>query len=78
MLFYCFNAKKKGEFIVVTLNSYNGKSNANLCELVGKSTDSKPIGTIDGIKLVNGSTFLEMDTGNVFMYSEDDSTWYQI
>lgn len=37
----------------------------------GLSTDTKPTG------VPNGSRFLEMDTGDVYMYDADGSTWIQ-
>lgn len=37
----------------------------------GLSTDTKPTG------VPNGSRFLEMDTGDVYMYDADGITWIQ-
>lgn len=37
----------------------------------GLSTDTKPTG------VPNGSRFLEMDTGDVYMYDADSSAWLQ-
>ena len=43
-------------------------------EAAGKSTDTKPIGTI-----ITGSLFLEADTGKVYVYDETGSgTWTEI
>ena len=39
-------------------------------EAVGLSTDSKP--TAD---LITGSTFVEQNTGNVYMFDEVSATW---
>lgn len=39
-------------------------------ELVGLSTDTKPT------KIADGSTFLELDTGNVFMAL--NGSWYAL
>lgn len=41
----------------------------------GKSTDEKPTHEYDGIAIGNGSTFLEMDTKNVFFYDEETEGW---
>ncbi len=43
----------------------------------GKSTDTKPVDTYNGQPIPNGSTFYEMDTKNVYMYDEENSTWIQ-
>ena len=39
-------------------------------EYRGLSTDSKPAAA-------NGSTFLEMDTGKIYFYNADGSTWIE-
>lgn len=41
--------------------------------LRGLSTDTKP--TTD---VPNGSSFLEMDTGNVYMWDEENEQWRQL
>lgn len=51
---------------------------ANVYDLRGLSTDEKPItvrssnGTI--MKLGNGSTFLEMDTGKVYIFDQENES----
>lgn len=39
-------------------------------EFYGKSTDVKPTE-----KVLNGSTFYEMDTKTVYMFDEEDGVW---
>lgn len=46
--------------------------------VAGLSTDSKPTDKIGKYIIMNGSSFVEMDTGKVFMFSEDNHTWYEI
>lgn len=41
-------------------------------ELVGLSTDTKPTNER------NGSLFLEMDTGKVFVYDEANTQWLEL
>lgn len=41
-------------------------------QFVGLSTDTKP-----SENLANGSQFIEMDTGKVYFYSEDDGDWLE-
>jgi hypothetical protein len=45
----------------------------NTFELRGLSTDTKPTEMIG-----NGSVFLEMDTGKVFVYNADDEEWVEL
>lgn len=47
--------------------NYDGRTT----EFYGLSTDEKPINE----KVINGSTFLEIDTGSVFMFDEEGQTW---
>ena len=42
-------------------------------QLRGLSTDTKP--TTD---VPNGSSFLEMDTGNVYMWDDENKQWRQL
>ena len=46
-------------------------------ELRGLSTDEKPT-TINGKKIDNGSIFIEIDTGKVFMYDLENEQWKEI
>lgn len=43
-------------------------------DLRGLSTDEKPVENWVG----NGSTFIEMDTGNIFMYDAENKLWRKI
>ena len=47
--------------------------NKDLIEYCGLSTDEKPTGL-----LVTGSTFLEVDTGDLYIYSEEGSEWLKL
>ena len=40
-------------------------------EYYGLSTDEKPS------KAPNGSSWVEMDTGKIYFFSEDGQTWYE-
>lgn len=53
-------------------------STVKIMELFGLSTDEKPTGTFNNTKISNASTFLEMDTGKVFMYDEENEQWHEI
>ena len=44
------------------------------CELRGLSTDTKPT-EINGMKVGNGSVFIEIDTQEVFIFNETTKEW---
>lgn len=46
-------------------------------ELRGLSTDEKPT-ELNDKKIANGSTFIEMDTGKLYMYDLDNQQWREI
>lgn len=48
-----------------------------LVELRGLSTDTKPT-ELDGQKIENGSTFVEIDTGKIYMYDLENEDWKEI
>lgn len=41
----------------------------------GLSTDTKPTVKYDDLKIINGSTFFEMDTQQIFFYDGDTDDW---
>lgn len=49
-----------------------------IMDFSGLSTDEKPIKTFDGFPILNGSTFLEMDTSKVSIYNEDSDSWMEL
>lgn len=44
-------------------------------ELCGLSSDGKPTATFSGSTIANGSFFIEMDTGSVFLFDAMSRTW---
>jgi len=48
-----------------------------IVELRGLAGDTKPT-EIGGIKIGNGSIFIEIDTGNMFLYDEEHEEWKAI
>lgn len=67
------------DFVQLTTETYNGNL-VSKCkfDLVGLSTDTKPITTYNGSLIGNGSTFLSMDTGTVHMYDETGTRWVEL
>lgn len=53
---------------MVSIIEYNGGANT----YVGLSTDAKPSDA------GNGSTFIEMNTGKVFMYNAEGNAWVEV
>lgn len=63
---------------MVSINKIGEKANDRVLELSGLSTDEKPIGEADGVRIVNGSTYIEMDTCNVTMYDKENQRWLEL
>lgn len=59
---------------MVTNAGHAGTTITTGWDLRGLSSDTKPMDE----QLPNGSTFVEMDTGNVFMYDKENSEWHQL
>jgi hypothetical protein len=54
------------------------KYNEARLELFALSTDTPfPTDDVDGIKILNGSSLTEIDTGVKHLFDEENSTWYQ-
>jgi len=58
------------------LNHPNGEV-FYLLELRGLSTDEKPT-EIENGTIENGSVFIEIDTGKVFIYDLDNEQWNEV
>lgn len=58
-----------------SLIKYGDKDNRLPVEIRGLSTDEKPIDTIEGIAIDNGSVFLEIDTGDVYFFDINTKQW---
>lgn len=63
---------------MVTCNKYGDRANRMWMELYGLSTDEKPIEKIGTIGIGNASTFYEMDTGNIYIYDEENHKWWDM
>lgn len=48
-----------------------------LVELRGLEGDTKPTTIQNGI-VENGSSFIEIDTGKLFMYDLENETWHEV
>lgn len=44
-------------------------------EFEGESTDEKPVGLLDGWKIITGSKFIEWDTGKMYRYDAEEKSW---
>jgi len=51
--------------------------NSYIYSFTGLSTDTKPTRTYKNTQIQNGSQFVEMDTGKVFMYNETSHAWVE-
>ena len=48
-----------------------------MVELRGLSTDEKPL-VIDNGEIENGSQFIEIDSGDIYLYNGDSEEWSKI
>lgn len=60
---------------MLSLHTFGGVFNSQLLEIVGLSTDAKPVEYFDTKYIVNGSYFYEMDTKKMYMYDEKNKAW---
>lgn len=63
---------------MTTMSEYGDKINRPLCEIVGLSTDTKPIDIIEGIYIQNGSRFIEMDTDKKYLFDAVNKQWKEV
>lgn len=47
-------------------------------DLCGLSSDSKPSPNFDKKIIANGSSFMEMDTGTLYLFDADSVTWIKL
>lgn len=64
--------------MAVTIGKIGQNTNSRILELYGKSSDIKPIDFIDGMQVINGSIFIEIDTGKGFLFDEQNKTWREV
>ena len=67
---------------MITINNQNyitNKTNGGFVnvELRGLSTDEKPT-EINDTPIENGSTFIEIDTGKIYLYDLENEEWKEI
>lgn len=64
--------------MITIYSQKDGDNNKKMeVELRGLSTDEKPK-VIKGATVENGSIYIEIDTGKIFMYDLDSETWKEI
>lgn len=59
---------------MITLNKIGDYHNRQVLEIECLKSDEKPIGTIDGLVITNGSKLHELD-GSTYEYDEQNKTW---
>lgn len=59
---------------MISLYDYTGSGPMSF---KGKSTDTKPTETFEGQKILNGSSFFEIDTQNIVFYDGDNNAWLE-
>lgn len=58
-------------------NKFEQEETFVIVELRGLSTDIKPT-EINGKTINNGSTFIEIDTGNIYFYDLANEEWKEV
>ena len=58
-------------------NKFEQEETFIIVELRGLSTDTKPT-EINGKTINNGSTFIEIDTGNIYFYDLANEEWKEV
>ena len=53
------------------------KGNEKEYEIRGLSTDTKPT-TVDSNKTSNGTVFIEIDTGKMYLYDQENEQWKEV
>lgn len=56
----------------------DGDDKLTILELRGLSTDEKPVDEINNTNIDNGSVFIEIDTGKVYMFDLENTEWKEI
>lgn len=56
-----------------TVNS--SVQNEAIFEFFALSTDTAPTETFNNIKILNGSSLKEIDTGKSYLYDQENDTW---
>ena len=60
---------------MITAVRTGGTNEAGTWDFTGLSTDEKPTETFEECKILNASTFFEMDTKKVSFYDESTDDW---
>jgi hypothetical protein len=60
---------------MVTATRSDGNNEISTFNFSGLSSDDKPTGTYNGIIIRNGSTFMELDTQDIYFYDAENSAW---
>lgn len=61
--------------MITTASNLDGRRAPH--EFFGLSKDEKPVGTVNGVKVANGSIFIEIDTQKTYMFDEENQIWYE-
>lgn len=56
----------------------DGDDKLTILELRGLSTDTKPTDEVNNTKIDNGSIYIEIDTGKVYMFDLENTEWKEI
>lgn len=60
---------------MVTATRTEGNNEISSFSFKGLSTDTKPTDSWNGTKIQNGSSFMEIDTQELYFYDAENATW---
>lgn len=60
---------------MVTVESKAKGTDDYMIDFNGLSTDTKPVDVFEGMKIGNGSTFMEMDTKKLKFWDNENNEW---
>ncbi len=60
----------------MTITKNKNSTNTTIVDIVGESTEIKPIIFHEGYLISSGSTYKENDTGDTYMYYKETRQWY--
>lgn len=62
---------------ILRKNNVDAGDNQRELEIKGLSTDNKPT-TINSVNIPNGTVFIEIDTGKIYMFDAQGLLWKEI
>ena len=69
--------KKVGSEVMTPVIAEGAAMPREKMHFAGLSSETKPTGSYEGVLLSSESSYFALDTGTIFFYNEENSTWYE-